>query len=1237
MAKKRTVHVDVIVDDKGTTKKLAIDSDRLAKGLEKGSKGTKDFDRNLRGVIQTSAAGGRNFAALAQGIAGGIVPVYAAFAAQVFAIGAAFRFLQSAGDLATLEKGQIAYASSTGIALKTLTTRIQEATENQIAFQDAAQAAAIGTAAGLTADQLERLGKAAKDASIILGRDVTDSFNRLVRGVTKAEPELLDELGIILRLKDATETYAASLGKSANDLSQFEKSQAVANDVLTQAEEKYGRIIAIVDPSVNVFNKFGKAFDDIVNSIKRGLDKISPLFEKLAENPFSSLLLAAPLLQGFLKIMVPGFDELGKKAVSAFDGIGEGLENMKRNADTDLKSLQLLTGDAKAAESFIDITNQELIELADNSETGFLGLKKLQGGGELAGRTITKNLNDAKNATGVFASMPDKVRLKYVKMFGDLQIASKVTNGVMKAEFAKGTAFIRLQFAKAGAFVKQQFTSMLAASGRAVRGIIKNFGKIASAIGILSIGFDFMPDKVKRFFSTLGDPELEKFLDKLKSTNIEFSKLQQIQTILNEDFEATGQTIIGVLKNVADASAGISGEDYSQNLRKVFQAISDSRLKNFDKFELLDINKLIGEQVKSFKNLRDVIETTNLSKSSESAAAYQKELDKILELLERARKGDDVTVNLDEFLKAKAAFEDIGKTIASTIQRTKDIGQALNDVFTDMVTKGPQADLLANLNAQVKAYEKIKKDGTGAQGANLVLAEKQVKMHTELLRVLEAQRKVLIDSQKAEIARDQLSRRSLVFATRRGKTIVNSAIQEQELLTKKTEVEKEIDTIKGLHVAKNSTLNDDQKTQLELLFRQHAALEDQILLIEEQRSALFEIQDAIKQGLETGLETNIYDLLVGNEDDLKDAALKLAQTVEDTLAKRLSGMFTDFIMQSFNIQTTEQKQKDLYDEIFTDGAGKIKKAVEDALKDITTDQQAMHKTRKAGTGLGIAETQQPDGSFTVEGGPGTKTEAILQTLKDIDSFNKRIEAKGQNAANVFIKNVDEFITKFGNFIIGAQAGAGTDATNNVAKLVGSSDEGKDLDEFFNRPSAHDMLLEKQSKISADASDNVEKETENILKNEKNVTTFGGFVGDFKSAMNIVALALNPLGGVIQSGVTGFLESLFTGAEEGRHGGVMKNYSTGGIARGSSSGFPAILHGTEAVVPLPNGRSIPVQMQGAAGVNNISVSVNMGEGSTNIEGGQGEVEALGKLVAGAVQDELQKQQRPGGILSPFGAA
>ena len=51
---------------------------------------------------------------------------------------------------------------------------------------------AIGTSAGLSPDQLNRLGKASKNASIALTKDLSDSFD-LVRGVVKAEPEVLDE------------------------------------------------------------------------------------------------------------------------------------------------------------------------------------------------------------------------------------------------------------------------------------------------------------------------------------------------------------------------------------------------------------------------------------------------------------------------------------------------------------------------------------------------------------------------------------------------------------------------------------------------------------------------------------------------------------------------------------------------------------------------------------------------------------------------------------------------------------------------------------------------------------------------------------------------------------------------------------------------------------------------------------------------------------------------------------
>ena len=112
------------------------------------------------------------------------------------------------------------------------------------------------------------------------------------------------------------------------------------------------------------------------------------------------------------------------------------------------------------------------------------------------------------------------------------------------------------------------------------------------------------------------------------------------------------------------------------------------------------------------------------------------------------------------------------------------------------------------------------------------------------------------------------------------------------------------------------------------------------------------------------------------------------------------------------------------------------------------------------------------------------------------------------------------------------------------------------------------------------------------------------------------------------------------AEEMRYGGVLKKgYSTGGIARGRQAGYPVMLHGTEAVVPLPNKKEIPVEIRGGTGnQNNINISVST-DGSVRQTGDSDSNQGaqLGRVISMAVQDELHKQKRPGGILSPFGAA
>jgi hypothetical protein len=92
---------------------------------------------------------------------------------------------------------------------------------------------------------------------------------------------------------------------------------------------------------------------------------------------------------------------------------------------------------------------------------------------------------------------------------------------------------------------------------------------------------------------------------------------------------------------------------------------------------------------------------------------------------------------------------------------------------------------------------------------------------------------------------------------------------------------------------------------------------------------------------------------------------------------------------------------------------------------------------------------------------------------------------------------------------------------------------------------------------------------------------------------------------------------------------LRRYAGGGIA--SSPQLAMFGEGSrpEAYVPLPDGRTIPVTMKGG-GVGNVVVNVDAN--GSNVEGNGQQANALGKVIGIAVQQELIKQKRPGGLLS-----
>ena len=151
-----------------------------------------------------------------------------------------------------------------------------------------------------------------------LGRDLTDSFNRLTRGAIKAEPELLDELGIILRLEKATKEYGREINKSAKDLTTFERQQAVVNAVLKEGNEKFKDI----GGEVNQIAKLGKAFDDLIKTIQKGIGPIAEFIGGALSNNITAL-------AGTFALLGTGITKSLAGAPPALADISEGAEQAR--------------------------------------------------------------------------------------------------------------------------------------------------------------------------------------------------------------------------------------------------------------------------------------------------------------------------------------------------------------------------------------------------------------------------------------------------------------------------------------------------------------------------------------------------------------------------------------------------------------------------------------------------------------------------------------------------------------------------------------------------------------------------------------------------------------------------------------------------------------------------------------------------------------------------------------------
>lgn len=311
------VVIPVEVTSNGTTDKEIQKANALkaayvsaaaaAKGGTAGSRAAAGMSGQeygmARGTTAATGASARDFANEAQGL-GGLVRLYATYAANVFAVSAAFRALSDAMDTSNMIRGLDQLGASTGVAMGGLAKRFAEASGGAISLRESMESTAKAMSSGMSQKQFLVLGDVAKKASQALGVNMSDAVSRLTRGITKLEPELLDELGLFTKVGKASEDYARAIGKSVDNLTDFEKRQAFANAVLKEGMDKFKDIDIPTNPYDKLLASLKNVSQTILEVINKGL---APLVSFLSQSPTALTAVIAGLGTLILRQALPIF------------------------------------------------------------------------------------------------------------------------------------------------------------------------------------------------------------------------------------------------------------------------------------------------------------------------------------------------------------------------------------------------------------------------------------------------------------------------------------------------------------------------------------------------------------------------------------------------------------------------------------------------------------------------------------------------------------------------------------------------------------------------------------------------------------------------------------------------------------------------------------------------------------------------------------------------------------------
>ena len=470
--------------------KNTVDINVTEKGSKKAASNINEVTKAQTRQTSAGVSAGKQFAAQSQGL-GGFVAAYAGAAANVFALQQAFAALQRAVQFETVIQGTKALAAEIGQSGGQILKSVKEITDSQLSLEETAQNVNIALSAGFNTEQIEKLNTIAFKAARTLGRNLTDSVQRVTRGVVKLEPELLDELGLFTRLDPAVEAYAAKLNVATSSLTNFEKRQAFLNALIEEGDQKFANIDTSIGGNQATLEKFVVQLTELATAFGQVVANVlSPFISFLSEGNRALVIFGGILALVFGKAASLVGASIGRM-VQNVGGFADRLADMSKISKESLKDVEKSFKTARAAEGSIGskgfnprIAGQDTEQQAVLQET----LKKQKEGNLRSTSALTKANVVYAAALKRLEAAQQQGSKRHVFLTALMKQNEKALDGVTASAnlaakasigLSKAVNFLSLAFGKLQAFLGIIFLviSTLQLFGVDIIGNITNFFK----------------------------------------------------------------------------------------------------------------------------------------------------------------------------------------------------------------------------------------------------------------------------------------------------------------------------------------------------------------------------------------------------------------------------------------------------------------------------------------------------------------------------------------------------------------------------------------------------------------------------------------------------------------------------------------------------------------------------------------------------------------------------------------